>query len=126
MLKIQRRDVFNTIQAHLLKQNARSMGEYDSAEFTGEDNPCMYRNEDGLSCAVGCLITDDNYDKTIEGMGMTPSVLTAIESSLDIEVDQPLRTMLTELQHLHDSVDVGLWKNELIDLEDTLTLNGTI
>lgn len=44
--------VFDQIAKHLLSQKQRSTN--------GE--MCRYRGPDGLKCAAGCLMTDDEYD----------------------------------------------------------------
>lgn len=50
------------IEQHLIKQKARA------ATAGGS---CRYRTEDGLMCAVGCLIADDDYnEETMESKGV--------------------------------------------------------
>ena len=51
-------EVFDQVATHLLTQNERSL---DGAS-------CSYRNCDGLKCAAGCLISDDEYDNQMEGI----------------------------------------------------------
>ena len=48
--------VFDFVVNHLLKQNAQAM----------IDNRCLYRTSDGLKCAVGCLIKDNEYNLNME------------------------------------------------------------
>jgi hypothetical protein len=52
-------EIFDKVALHLLsyaKQGFKSV----------DDRGCLYRNGEGLSCAVGCLIPDDLYDPVIE------------------------------------------------------------
>lgn len=44
---------------HLATQKARAVDPISGV--------CRYRTRDGLMCAVGCLIDDDDYDDDIEG-----------------------------------------------------------
>jgi hypothetical protein len=60
------REIFDRVKAHLLAQGRPAIG---------RDGGCAYRGKDGrgdTSCALGCLIPDDVYDKSIEGVTMTP------------------------------------------------------
>ena len=51
--------IFNKVATHLLKQNKRSIDK-------GTD-VCLYRGPNGTKCAVGVLIPDSLYLKTMEG-----------------------------------------------------------
>ena len=51
--------VFNQAKEHLLKQIKKS-------ESGGYRSFCMYRGPDGLKCAAGCFIADDEYDEGME------------------------------------------------------------
>jgi hypothetical protein len=55
--------LFDEIVAHLRKQNARSL---NVSQLTGASG-CAYRGDNGLTCAVGCLIPDELYSPFIEG-----------------------------------------------------------
>lgn len=53
-------EVIEYVGAHLLRQGKRS-----TANFSVFGGPsCAYRGKGGMSCAVGCLIPDDDYEKT--------------------------------------------------------------
>lgn len=84
---------YETIRAHLIEQGRPALD-----RRTGS---CFYRHE-GLKCAVGCLISDDAYDETLEDA--TP---------LNAAVKEALRKsgwsftlggyqFLRELQEVHD------------------------
>lgn len=53
-------EAFTKMVNHLTKQQGRSFG------LAGL---CMYRSPDGLMCAVGCLIPDEQYVPQMDGMG---------------------------------------------------------
>jgi hypothetical protein len=88
-----RSDIFNYVVDHLRKQGTRSL----SPEQT-----CVYRGANGTMCAVGCLMTDDEYDpfwenkaidQLIEENCLTPSFKNRIE---------PIWPMISDLQYFHD------------------------
>lgn len=51
-------EVFDQVAEHLLKQMAQSR------QSTG----CAYRGNNGLKCAAGCLIADDEYSEEFENI----------------------------------------------------------
>jgi len=105
-----RRQIFDKIKAHLLKQNARAM--------SGPD--CRYRGAGGLSCAVGCIISDEHYKPRIEGRSVKKKdVLEAVrKSNKGLHIDNvTTRAMLQELQNIHDVVKVDHWPTRLDEME---------
>ena len=51
-------EVFDYVINHLRQQGKQS---------TSKANGCEYRTDEGLACAVGCLIPNDKYESWIEG-----------------------------------------------------------
>lgn len=51
--------VFDYVAKFLLAQG--------KAAIVGTKSVCRYRTDDGLKCAVGCLIPDEDYDTSWEG-----------------------------------------------------------
>lgn len=108
-------ETFDKVTRHLLTQKAVS-------ELKGVG--CRYRADNGLKCAVGCLIPDDKYSPDIEGTPVGPDFF-----DLEIGFFPPralaLRTLLTDLglsgqgkllsrlQHVHDSFDSSDWPDRL-------------
>jgi len=101
MNKLQK--IFNKVATHLLKQNAKSI----SIMFVGEQ--CMYRGRNGLKCAAGCLVPDDEYDPEQENMGwrMTKWCAKYTEEENDL---------ILILQIIHDNLSVEEWKEALTKL----------
>lgn len=112
-------EIFDKVVTHLLTQNARS--------FSTELQSCMYRNEYGMMCAVGCLIKDDVYFEEIEknpvGAMIIDKVL--IKSGIPIDTDPVYECLLLNLQQLHDwkwldcndkVYDVSEWETGLQDI----------
>lgn len=93
---IDRQLTFNTVATHLLTQMERAQ--------TKEG--CRYRAPNGLKCAVGCLITDEEYDYGMEGRGWS-SLLIAFPG-LKSRIGRHGR-LLTRLQTIHDGEQVTRW-----------------
>lgn len=97
-----KQEVFNQVATHLLKQNERSCREVDGV--------CMYRNSRGLKCAVGCLISDDEYIQLFENNTwdyVVKTLMLAPNAHLEL---------ITELQHIHDNYNPIDWQQRLEEL----------
>jgi hypothetical protein len=101
MYKHTTQEVFDVCALHLLNQNERSVKFADSAN-------CMYRGDNGLKCAIGILIPDEEYTENMEGNGV---VRLTSKYGITDHVD-----MLSCLQSLHDEHDVSNWQEKLIRL----------
>ena len=93
---------FNKVVKHLLKQGRAARD---------NDRVCRYRDYDsGRKCAIGCLIPNDEYKKSMEGSsifglaeeGILPSSL----KELNLE-------LLDDLQHVHDYREPSTWLQQL-------------
>ena len=105
------REIFYKVEKHLLKQNKKSV-DFGSG--------CMYRSNGGLSCAVGCLMTDDIYDSSFEGNNLRDSkVLEALTPVVGSNKDKRNRKLylLRELQRVHDDSPVEDWERNLAQLK---------
>lgn len=102
-----KQDVFNTVAKHLIEQGEPSAYGTDAAI-------CRYRHTspDGkqLSCALGCLIPDVEYNDAIEGAGIhgltndhhLPSMIKLVN---DVGIE-----FLDRLQCAHDrAADIMAW-----------------
>ncbi len=111
------REIFVKVKNHLLAQNQRSV--------TAGDGLCAYRGDNGLMCAVGCLIPDDHYDPKFEGTYVLSNQLRPVLKALGILDGAQYDTaeyeksadLLERLQSLHDDVDPKNWPQELAALE---------
>ena len=100
----ERQTVFDKVVKHLLTQKRRSEGKQG----------CAYRGKGGDMCAVGCLISDKAYDPKIEGFAAhATEVLAKLAES---GVPTYNRTLLTDMQDIHDRIAVDLWKVHLKEL----------
>lgn len=99
-------EIFSKSATHLLRQRAVSRTEF----VGGGGTICAYRGRNGTSCAVGCLIPDDIYDKKMENLQVLCLIhLPGIPDLLgagNIEI-------LEALQLVHDQKAVSDWETEL-------------
>lgn len=95
--------IITTMAEHLAKQRARAY-----------DDGCKYRATNGTMCAVGCLIPDALYDRSVEG-GITlvfkyqtvsserEAVVNHLHSLAPVELDgKSLAMFLDRAQCFHD------------------------
>lgn len=114
-------EVFDKVAKHLLTQKAKSQAT--------DNDTCMYRGENGLKCAVGVLIEDDEYSPRMEmGIG---SLLASTQSPgvCPPSVYKRLRPhsmLLKDLQHIHDGDPVEAWEKKLKEKAIVYNLNWTI
>lgn len=89
-MKINAQEIFDTIVQHLHdtpRQAANSTG------------LCRYRTEDGLKCAVGTLITDEEYEPRMDKLGVVTEVHR--EGLLPERLTSHV-SLLRRLQSVHD------------------------
>lgn len=102
-----KQELFDKVVTHLLTQNEKSTKVISGIEI------CAYRGNNGLMCAVGCLIPDEIYNEDIEGL----RAVNVIEKYMcNYPTYLFYSRFLEELQYVHDSMSVDLWKDELISL----------
>jgi len=84
-------ETFDTVVTHLASMTHRAID---------ADETCMYRAPDGNKCAVGCLISDDEYRSTMEGsrINAVKYMLPSFSDNYGSHVD-----LLTALQIVHDN-----------------------
>jgi len=81
----------------------------------------MYRNRDGMKCAVGALIPDDMYDLEIEGLGADKPTVSRILLKLGHNV-----ALCRELQIIHDHCCTMGWNDKLRLLAEQHGLNTAV
>ena len=107
------KQIFYKVKKHLLKQGERSVG--------GDEDSYLYRSDDGvMSCAVGCLMTNDMYSPHFEGFGVAEleyDVMTPIvgvhKSSREYKLG-----LLEALQGVHDYCTPYNWASALDLVQD--------
>ena len=96
--------LFDKTASHLLKQGTQSVLE--------DSDTCAYRGQDGLMCAVGCLINEDAYNWSLEGTAIddSPNVQRALRhSGIEFDTDGQVMLLLTRLQTIHDTKEESDW-----------------
>jgi hypothetical protein len=112
------KQIFNKVKKHLLNQGEQAKNLYS----------CLYRTQNGLKCAIGCLISDELYSDEIEcGIldyndynGIWSGdinnncllVQTLYQSGIDLSNKETVE-LLNKLQSIHDSFTPYEWENEL-------------
>lgn len=88
---------FNAVCEHLIRQGRQSMS---------DSRDCLYRDEYGNSCAVGCRIPDKFYRLDMEGKLVAGLIAEGYELPSEIiEYSDLFRS----LQNVHD--DDSNWRN---------------
>jgi hypothetical protein len=104
--------VFDQVRDHMLRQMRRS-------KLAQTGPTCAYRSHDGLSCAAGCLIGDDEYTPAFEkgawGELVRKGAVPAAHAAL-----------IRELQGVHDGFMPEHWERELREVADNHCLGWTI
>lgn len=100
--------IIQHVARHLILQNQRSY-----------DEDCKYKSEKGLSCAVGCLVSDEEYDLEMEGVSIHDVRFNKFG------IDAKRRELLGALQVLHDSMLPYQWHNELMSVCNRYGLDTT-
>lgn len=105
-------DIFDQAANHLLTQMKQSRN----------NSTCLYRSDDGLKCAVGCFIEDDEYIEDMEGECVESLIVNGRMSS----ISRDRLKLLDALQSMHDSsIDPDQWSSELEGIAAEFNLNFT-
>ena len=96
-----KQEIFDKVATHLMKQMCQAKHGYF----------CKYRTEEGLRCAVGCLIPDHLYSPNLEGKKVEKEEFTPILKALGIRPDNV--GFLSALQSIHDYSFVSDWRKDL-------------
>lgn len=110
---------FDKVALHLLNQGMKSVS--DSGD-------CMYRGGNGRSCALGCLISDDVYDDSVEGeSSRNIGVLNMLYQSNPaiIGIDK-IHDLMEDLQRVHDNADASQWPHFLAGVAKRYNLSDDV
>lgn len=90
-------EVFDQVANHLLTQKRKSK----DGEIL-----CKYRDSKGNKCAAGCLISDKEYDETMEKISWT-------QLAKNGTVPHYHGVLIRDLQIVHDDEYPSRWKSAL-------------
>lgn len=96
-----KQEIFNKVYTHLITQGKQSITYYKQGGVTR--TTCAYRGVNGTSCAVGCLILDEHYDKSIEGYNVLENNVKEVLVKSGVPTDATTVLFLLDLQQIHDS-----------------------
>lgn len=89
-------EVFDQVARHLLVQNKQCL----------IGSVCSYSSPNGLKCAAGCLIGDDEYKPYFEGWPWD----WLVENG---DIPKHHSFLIESLQKVHDKWDPSEWKKQL-------------
>lgn len=101
------KEVFLKVKEHLLLQNAKSASRGD----------CVYLNGKGLKCAVGCLMSDEDFNNLSLGDAKANIEYLVLVGKADGKHVKILRS----LQKVHDKFKPARWERELDKIEQTIS-----
>jgi hypothetical protein len=117
---VSKQEIFDIVSTHLLKQNKKSgkANEGLDAYFV-----CLYRGPANTTCAVGCLISDKEYQPNMEYKAvhavevrdvLFPSMIGKSSAQVERFSDQYDKLkLLNKLQGIHDDTPVDQWLKTL-------------
>lgn len=103
--------VYEHVVTHLLNQGKQATN-VECVTHTA----CVYRSEDGLKCAAGCLIPDADYNAQLES-------LTWYGLIEGYDFPKEHADLIGHLQSVHDCINPTEWKKVLIDIASGYQLN---
>lgn len=101
-------ELYDRVKSHLLTQQARAE--------TMPGGACRYRAPDGRRCAIGCLISDDQYQSKFEGHAVSGAKECCKQLRRAAGISEQQLDMAESLQGIHDYTAVPLWEGKLRDL----------
>ncbi len=99
------RQIFDQVKNHLLTQNEKCQLVAHGA--------CAYRNKEGLKCAAGCLISDDEYSENFECKNWQVLVESRVVPTAHYK-------LIKTLQMIHDESNPDRWAEQLHSVEQNL------
>ena len=99
MGKTTEQSIFNRVVKHLRKQKVKS--------WSKNHGCCVYRDEHGNKCAVGCLITDKEYTVDMEEKSVYP----LNDANLLPKRLINFISLLCRLQNVHDNYSSKDWES---------------
>lgn len=96
-------EIFDRVVTHLRKQGKKAVIENEFGDIS-----CLYRTPDGLKCAVGCLIEDDEYDPSFEGKPI--GIVCEINAIISKKLCKHL-CLVCSLQFTHDLCVIHDWES---------------
>ena len=110
--------LFKLSADHLIRQGRKAENYFEGKNSTC--NACAYRSKDNLKCAIGALISDDQYSEDLERfLPFDHHIHNAIALTHNISISKLDKTsdrMFAMLQGIHDFSEPSEWAQKLTDL----------
>lgn len=110
---------YDVVALHLLLQGEKSEQLRDHDGELGIT--CMYRGNYGLRCAIGFLISNQNYNPRMEGKGVGENIICYIGTEYYRNV-----RFLADLQLIHDNSQPVFWEEKLRSFAKLYGLDDSI
>lgn len=111
-----RQDIFDRALAHLRTQRQPALNHYQDHD---ESPRCLYRTPEGLKCAIGALIPDENYNPDLENTAASSHCVIEAMGYNPGDLTQDDRVFLSALQSdLHDEPACALSEDFTVLVED--------
>ena len=111
--ELNKQQVFDQIAEHLLTQSSKSHQSFNNCE----KYRCAYRGDEGLKCAIGALIPDEEYKPGMETKAVASLAVEFFPSPL---IDKSTTDFLQTFQTIHDSWEVNSWQYKLSTIPQKL------
>lgn len=105
--------IYDKVTRGLLKQGRKA-----------EDEPgsCVLRNEDGLRCAIGQLVSKAKYSADMEELVPLVSPNNKLARAAGLRTDRQIE-LVSELQQAHDGVAPHMWPYRFAAIAEQFNLN---
>jgi hypothetical protein len=141
-------DALNFVVDALIQQNDKSMNNDEDCQYRGflysevekamieattDDDDfdhdiflnILLSQDAKAKCAIGHLISDDDYDNNIEGTGLDEEIMDIVrKSNPDWNMGIKSGDLLMRLQKTHDSLPVGRWEKEFNHIKNDFDDEG--
>lgn len=110
-------EVFDQVAKHMLTQNRKSI--------LADNGPCAYRGANGLKCAAGALMTDEEYKYWFDAddSGKLTDKGGGWDSLVECgAVPDVHASLILALQDVHDRGTVEQWPERLKKVAETYSL----
>lgn len=109
-------EIFNKVVTHLRTQGVKAM----------DNTWCRFRTDQGLKCAAGCLIQDDEYQAWMDNCSSISEILIQSQCPMSLQIRLRRHTnLIYALQSVHDLGVIDKWEQNFKEVSHNFNLNYT-
>lgn len=109
------KEAFETMAEHLMTQGKKCE---DPSRLVSTPGRCLYRGPDGMKCAIGILIDDNEYHISLEFQAASDiDVVEALDAS-GWPTDMDSLEIYDRMQEVHDDFFVFEWPEKIEKIKD--------